>query len=83
MMKVLNWMMIGMTANDANYKQGSADCALEEHVGPASSSSSRALTGFNFFYLWGIACMIERDFVHFLSLGDCLHVWERFFQFFI
>ena len=22
--------------------------------------------------------MIERDFVHFLSLGDCLHDWERF-----
>ena len=33
---------------NANDKQGSADCALEEHVDPASSSSSRALTGFQF-----------------------------------
>ena len=33
---------------NANHKQGSADYALEEHVDPASSSSSRALTGFQF-----------------------------------
>ena len=33
---------------NANDKQGSVDCALEEHVDPASSSSSRALTGFQF-----------------------------------
>ena len=33
---------------NANHKQGSVDYALEEHAGPASSSSSRALTGFQF-----------------------------------
>ena len=38
---------------NANHKQGSADCALEERAGRASSSSSRALTGFNFFYTCG------------------------------
>ena len=81
MMKVLNWMMIGMTANDANYKQGSADCALEEHVGPASSSSSRALTGFNFLYLWGIVCMIGRDFVHFFYLWGMVGMVGRGFFF--
>ena len=47
---------------NANYKQGSADYALEEHADPASSSSSRALTGFIFF----------------TPAGDCLHDWRRF-----
>ena len=47
---------------NANHKQGSVDYALEERAGPASSSSSRALTGFNFF----------------IPVGDFLHDWERF-----